>query len=133
MCLADFVAPKSSGVRDWIGAFAVSAGGIEARVASPAKSRCPDHLGVPVEACPVAGTGRGDRRDLESWWTSAPIAGSVIAGRCDILLPDRTSVPGGCEEGRAPRRAGVTARSRGPAGAARALRPWGEVRQAWPG
>jgi 5-methyltetrahydrofolate--homocysteine methyltransferase len=33
LCLADFVAPKSSGVRDWIGAFAVSAGGIERRVA----------------------------------------------------------------------------------------------------
>jgi 5-methyltetrahydrofolate--homocysteine methyltransferase len=33
LCLADFVAPKSSGVRDWVGAFAVSAGGIEARVA----------------------------------------------------------------------------------------------------
>jgi 5-methyltetrahydrofolate--homocysteine methyltransferase len=33
LCLADFVAPKASGLRDWIGAFAVSAGGIEARVA----------------------------------------------------------------------------------------------------
>jgi 5-methyltetrahydrofolate--homocysteine methyltransferase len=33
LCLADFVAPKASGVRDWIGAFAVSAGGIEKRVA----------------------------------------------------------------------------------------------------
>ncbi|HSA69732.1 MAG TPA: methionine synthase [Burkholderiales bacterium] len=33
LCLADFVAPRASGVRDWIGAFAVSAGGIEARVA----------------------------------------------------------------------------------------------------
>jgi len=33
LCLADFVAPKASGVRDWIGAFAVSAGGIERRVA----------------------------------------------------------------------------------------------------
>jgi 5-methyltetrahydrofolate--homocysteine methyltransferase len=33
LCLADFVAPKASGVRDWIGAFAVSAGGIEVRVA----------------------------------------------------------------------------------------------------
>ena len=33
LCLADFVAPKSSGVPDWIGAFAVSAGGIERRVA----------------------------------------------------------------------------------------------------
>jgi 5-methyltetrahydrofolate--homocysteine methyltransferase len=33
LCLADFVAPKSSGARDWVGAFAVSAGGIEARVA----------------------------------------------------------------------------------------------------
>jgi 5-methyltetrahydrofolate--homocysteine methyltransferase len=33
LCLADFVAPRSSGARDWIGAFAVSAGGIEARVA----------------------------------------------------------------------------------------------------
>jgi 5-methyltetrahydrofolate--homocysteine methyltransferase len=33
LCLADFVAPRSSGVRDWIGAFAVSAGGIERRVA----------------------------------------------------------------------------------------------------
>jgi 5-methyltetrahydrofolate--homocysteine methyltransferase len=32
LCLADFVAPKGS-VEDWIGAFAVSAGGIEARVA----------------------------------------------------------------------------------------------------
>jgi 5-methyltetrahydrofolate--homocysteine methyltransferase len=34
LCLADFVAPKASGVRDWIGAFAVSAGGIEKRVAA---------------------------------------------------------------------------------------------------
>ncbi|HJT62508.1 MAG TPA: methionine synthase [Burkholderiales bacterium] len=33
LCLADFVAPKASGVRDWIGAFAVSAGGFDARVA----------------------------------------------------------------------------------------------------
>ncbi len=33
LCLADFVAPKASGVRDWVGAFAVSAGGIEERVA----------------------------------------------------------------------------------------------------
>jgi len=33
LCLADFVAPKASGVRDWIGAFAVSTGGIEARIA----------------------------------------------------------------------------------------------------
>jgi 5-methyltetrahydrofolate--homocysteine methyltransferase len=33
LCLADFVAPRASGVRDWIGAFAVSTGGIEARVA----------------------------------------------------------------------------------------------------
>ncbi|MCK2096183.1 methionine synthase [Thauera aromatica] len=33
-CLADFVAPKDSGVPDWIGAFAVTAGlGIEARLA----------------------------------------------------------------------------------------------------
>jgi 5-methyltetrahydrofolate--homocysteine methyltransferase len=32
LCLADFVAPKTSGVRDWIGAFAVSAGGFDARV-----------------------------------------------------------------------------------------------------
>ena len=34
LCLADFVAPKASGVRDWIGAFAVSAGGIDERVAA---------------------------------------------------------------------------------------------------
>ncbi|HUG79663.1 MAG TPA: methionine synthase [Burkholderiales bacterium] len=34
LCLADFVAPKASGVRDWIGAFAVSAGRIEERVAA---------------------------------------------------------------------------------------------------
>jgi 5-methyltetrahydrofolate--homocysteine methyltransferase len=34
LCLADFVAPKESGIPDWIGAFAVSAGGIEARVAA---------------------------------------------------------------------------------------------------
>ena len=33
-CLADFIAPKDSGVQDWIGAFAVTAGiGIEAHVA----------------------------------------------------------------------------------------------------
>ncbi len=34
LCLADFVAPKASGVPDWIGAFAVSAGGFEARLAA---------------------------------------------------------------------------------------------------
>jgi 5-methyltetrahydrofolate--homocysteine methyltransferase len=34
LCLADFIAPKASGVQDWIGAFAVSAGGIEQRVAA---------------------------------------------------------------------------------------------------
>ncbi len=34
LCLADFVAPKASGVADWAGGFAVSAGGIEARVAA---------------------------------------------------------------------------------------------------
>jgi 5-methyltetrahydrofolate--homocysteine methyltransferase len=33
LCLADFVAPKDSDLRDWIGAFAVCAGGIEQRVA----------------------------------------------------------------------------------------------------
>jgi 5-methyltetrahydrofolate--homocysteine methyltransferase len=33
LCLADFVAPRESGVRDWAGAFAVCAGGIEQRVA----------------------------------------------------------------------------------------------------
>ncbi|MGH8747868.1 MAG: vitamin B12 dependent-methionine synthase activation domain-containing protein, partial [Burkholderiales bacterium] len=34
LCLADFVAPKASGVPDWIGAFAVSAGlGIERKLA----------------------------------------------------------------------------------------------------
>jgi 5-methyltetrahydrofolate--homocysteine methyltransferase len=38
LCLADFVAPKANGVADWIGAFAVSAGGIEARVASLEKA-----------------------------------------------------------------------------------------------
>ena len=32
-CLADFVAPKESGVADWIGAFAVAVGGLEARLA----------------------------------------------------------------------------------------------------
>ena len=32
-CLADFVAPKDSGVPDWIGAFAVAVGGFEARLA----------------------------------------------------------------------------------------------------
>ena len=32
-CLADFIAPKSSGVSDFIGAFAVCAGGFEARLA----------------------------------------------------------------------------------------------------
>jgi 5-methyltetrahydrofolate--homocysteine methyltransferase len=34
LCLADFVAPKEAGVPDWIGAFAVAAGGIEKRVAA---------------------------------------------------------------------------------------------------
>ena len=35
MALADFVAPESSGVRDWVGAFAVTTGhGIDARVAA---------------------------------------------------------------------------------------------------
>jgi 5-methyltetrahydrofolate--homocysteine methyltransferase len=34
LCLADFVAPKESGVQDWVGAFAVCAGGIEKRVAA---------------------------------------------------------------------------------------------------
>jgi len=32
LCLADFVAPKASGVADWIGTFAVCAGGIDERV-----------------------------------------------------------------------------------------------------
>jgi 5-methyltetrahydrofolate--homocysteine methyltransferase len=34
LCLADFVAPKASGTADWIGAFAVSTGGIDQRVAA---------------------------------------------------------------------------------------------------
>jgi 5-methyltetrahydrofolate--homocysteine methyltransferase len=38
LCLADFVAPKASGVRDWIGAFAVCAGGFDDRVASLERS-----------------------------------------------------------------------------------------------
>jgi 5-methyltetrahydrofolate--homocysteine methyltransferase len=33
LCLADFVAPKEAGVPDWIGAFAVSVGGLEAKLA----------------------------------------------------------------------------------------------------
>ena len=33
LCLADFVAPKETAVEDWIGAFAVSAGGFEERLA----------------------------------------------------------------------------------------------------
>jgi 5-methyltetrahydrofolate--homocysteine methyltransferase len=38
-CLADFVAPKDSGVRDWIGGFAVTAGlGIESKLAEFEKS-----------------------------------------------------------------------------------------------
>ena len=32
LCLADFVAPKASGVSDWVGGFAVCAGGIDERV-----------------------------------------------------------------------------------------------------
>ena len=32
-CLADFIAPKESGVPDWIGAFAVAVGGLEAKLA----------------------------------------------------------------------------------------------------
>ncbi|MGH6630305.1 MAG: vitamin B12 dependent-methionine synthase activation domain-containing protein, partial [Burkholderiales bacterium] len=32
-CLADFVAPRESGVADWIGAFAVAVGGLEAKLA----------------------------------------------------------------------------------------------------
>ena len=32
-CLADFVAPKEAGARDWIGAFAVAVGGLEAKLA----------------------------------------------------------------------------------------------------
>jgi len=32
LCLADFVAPKASGVADWVGAFAVCADGLEERV-----------------------------------------------------------------------------------------------------
>jgi len=32
-CLADFIAPKEAGVADWIGAFAVAAGGFEAKLA----------------------------------------------------------------------------------------------------
>ncbi|MDA0225116.1 MAG: methionine synthase, partial [Proteobacteria bacterium] len=34
LCLADFVAPAGSGVADWVGAFAVSAGGFDARLAA---------------------------------------------------------------------------------------------------
>ncbi|HEY5635955.1 MAG TPA: methionine synthase [Burkholderiales bacterium] len=34
LCLADFIAPAESGVPDWIGAFAVSTGGFEARLAA---------------------------------------------------------------------------------------------------
>jgi len=32
-CLADFVAPKAAGVPDWVGAFAVAVGGLEAKLA----------------------------------------------------------------------------------------------------
>ncbi len=34
LCLADFVAPRDSGVPDWIGAFAVCVGGLEERLAA---------------------------------------------------------------------------------------------------
>jgi len=33
LCLADFVAPKEAGVPDWVGAFAVAVGGLEAKLA----------------------------------------------------------------------------------------------------
>jgi len=33
LCLADFVAPKESGVADWVGAFAVGVGGFDAKLA----------------------------------------------------------------------------------------------------
>jgi 5-methyltetrahydrofolate--homocysteine methyltransferase len=33
LCLADFIAPAESGVADWIGAFAVAVGGLEAKLA----------------------------------------------------------------------------------------------------
>jgi 5-methyltetrahydrofolate--homocysteine methyltransferase len=34
LCLSDFVAPRESGVRDWMGAFAVTAGSVDAMVAA---------------------------------------------------------------------------------------------------
>ena len=38
LCLADFVSPKASGVPDWVGAFAVSAGGFDERLAAYEKA-----------------------------------------------------------------------------------------------
>ncbi|MGH8704830.1 MAG: vitamin B12 dependent-methionine synthase activation domain-containing protein, partial [Burkholderiales bacterium] len=38
LCLADFIAPREAGVADWVGAFAVCAGGFEERLAALEKS-----------------------------------------------------------------------------------------------
>ncbi len=49
-CLADFVAPRESGVPDWIGAFAVTAGiGVDARVAA-AQKKHDDYGAIQVKA-----------------------------------------------------------------------------------
>jgi 5-methyltetrahydrofolate--homocysteine methyltransferase len=94
LCLADFVAPKSSGVRDWIGAFAVSAGGIEARVAELEK-RGDDYnaimLKVLADRLAEAFAERLHERVRREFWGYAPEehlgAGELIAERYRGIRP----------------------------------------------
>ena len=49
-CLSDFVAPKESGVPDWIGAFAVSGGFGEAKLAEDYKAAGDDYHAILVQS-----------------------------------------------------------------------------------
>ena len=75
LCLADFIAPKDSGRRDWIGGFAVTAGiGIENRLREVRKG-ARRLLGDPAQ-----GAGRPPRRGVRR--TPAPARTQGILGLC---------------------------------------------------
>jgi len=67
LCLADFIAPKAAAARDWIGAFAVSAGGIESRVAE-LEARGDDYNAIMLKVLAEAFAERLHERVRREFW-----------------------------------------------------------------
>jgi 5-methyltetrahydrofolate--homocysteine methyltransferase len=85
LSLADYVAPRDSGVRDWVGAFAVSAGGIEQRVAD-LEARHDDYNAIMLKGSPIASP-------------SSPVAARARASRGGATRPARIRPDGTAARG----------------------------------